>query len=90
MPGNPGQAGYYTPFMASLHRLLGGRAAVYAASHLGMDAQRLCRRGELFTLEEQIEHKKELLRGHFVGEGRPPAVVVGHSIGGWGWGRVCS
>lgn len=36
VPGNPGAASYYTPFMRSLHSRLGGRAAVLAVSNLGM------------------------------------------------------
>lgn len=45
--GNPGQAGYYTPFVHSLHSLLGGSASVLAVSHLGMDGAGLCPRGKV-------------------------------------------
>lgn len=36
IPGNPGAASFYTPFMRSLHAQLRGRAAIACASNLGM------------------------------------------------------
>ena len=36
IPGNPGAANFYTPFMQSLHASLRGRAAVACISNLGM------------------------------------------------------
>ena len=36
IPGNPGAASFYTPFMRSLHAQLRGRAAVSSVSNLGM------------------------------------------------------
>jgi hypothetical protein len=36
IPGNPGAASFYTPFMRSLHAQLRGRAAVCCVSNLGM------------------------------------------------------
>ena len=36
IPGNPGAASFYTPFMRSLHAQLRGRAAVSCVSNLGM------------------------------------------------------
>lgn len=47
------------------------------------DGQGLTPPGRVFSLEEQIQHKVALLRQHFVGAGRPPLVILGHSIGGW-------
>ncbi|EFN59441.1 hypothetical protein CHLNCDRAFT_137997 [Chlorella variabilis] len=79
--GNPGAAPFYQPFMRSLHAKLGGRTHVTAISNLGMDGQGLTPPGRVFSLEEQIQHKVALLRQHFVGAGRPPLVILGHSIG---------
>ncbi len=34
-------------------------------------------------MEEQIEHKVAFLREYMLGEGRPPVVILAHSIGAW-------
>lgn len=81
VPGNPGAAPYYEPFMFALHRQLGGRAAISCPSNLGMDCQGLAPRGRVFSLEEQVAHKQALLQERFAGPGRPPVVLLGHSIG---------
>lgn len=99
IPGNPGAAPYYTPFMRSLHARLGGKAAVATVSNVGMDSRGLAPRGTVFSLEQQIEHKVALLKEHFVAPGRPPVIILGHSIGalagvrllgnaGWGCGAA--
>ncbi|PRW58543.1 alpha beta hydrolase family [Chlorella sorokiniana] len=67
--------------MHSLHRRMCGQAGVVCVSNLGMDAQGLTPRGRVFSLEEQIQHKVHLLRERFAGPGRPPVVVLAHSIG---------
>lgn len=41
IPGNPGVAEYYEPFMHSLHQGLQGRACITCVSQLGMDGQGL-------------------------------------------------
>jgi hypothetical protein len=46
------------------------------------DGQGLTPPGRVFSLEEQIEHKLALLRERLVGPGRPPLVILAHSIGG--------
>lgn len=125
IPGNPGAAPYYTPFMRALHARLGGRAEVLAVSNLGMvrsltllpacgpaavavvrpcstlagclvtaslpclppamcglqDSLGLVRPGTLHSLEDQVAHKTALLRERLAGPGRPPLVLLGHSIG---------
>ncbi|GAB4815405.1 hypothetical protein N2152v2_002451 [Parachlorella kessleri] len=81
VPGNPGKAHYYVPFMQSLHELLSGRASVTAISQLGMDGHQLTPLGKVFSLEDQITHKADFLREQLLGHGRPPVVVVSHSIG---------
>ena len=53
------------------------------------DGLGLSPRGRVFSLEGQVEHKAALLRQHFVGQGRPPLVVMGHSIGGCWMARAC-
>ncbi|KAL4426837.1 hypothetical protein ABPG77_006623 [Micractinium sp. CCAP 211/92] len=83
VPGNPGAAPYYEPFMLALHRQLGGRAAVSCPSNLGMDCQGLTPRGRVYSLEEQVAHKQALLRERLSGPGRPPVVMLGHSIGAY-------
>ncbi len=37
---------------------------------------------QVFSLEDQITHKADFLREQLLGHGRPPVVVVSHSIGG--------
>lgn len=54
------------------------------------DGQGLTPAGRVFSLEEQIEHKAALLRERFVGAGRPPLVILGHSIGKLWLGLTCS
>ncbi|KAL4431008.1 hypothetical protein ABPG75_006264 [Micractinium tetrahymenae] len=81
VPGNPGAAPYYEPFMLALHRQLGGRCAISCPSNLGMDCRGLTPRGRVYSLEEQTAHKQALLRERYAGPGRPPVVMLGHSIG---------
>ena len=69
--------------MHAVHAQLGGRAAVYCASQLGMGtaaAAAAAAACQTFSLEEQIEHKVELLNECFSAPGRP-LVLIGHSIG---------
>ena len=47
------------------------------------DAQGLTQPGVVHSLEDQIQHKLALLREHCSAPGRPPLVLLGHSIGGW-------
>lgn len=46
VPGNPGQASYYLPVISHLHGALGGKADVFAISHMGhgigCDASKVC------------------------------------------------
>ena len=43
LPGNPGSAGYYEAYIASLHAALHGRADIHAVSHLGHASSREAR-----------------------------------------------
>ncbi|KAG2487206.1 hypothetical protein HYH03_014180 [Edaphochlamys debaryana] len=79
-PGNPGSAQYFKPFMAALYDRLGGTADVLAVTHAGHDAETE-HGGRMWSLQEQIDHKLAFLREHVLLPGRPPVVLVGHSIG---------
>ncbi|KXZ54305.1 hypothetical protein GPECTOR_5g390 [Gonium pectorale] len=79
-PGNPGSAAYFRKFMASLYEQLGGRADVLAVTHAGHDPA-TDYGGRLWDLSQQIAHKVAFLREHVLLPGRPPVVLVGHSIG---------
>ncbi|KAL6771417.1 hypothetical protein ACKKBG_A26285 [Auxenochlorella protothecoides x Auxenochlorella symbiontica] len=81
IPGNPGVAEYYEPFMHSLHQGLRGRACITCVSQLGMDGQGLT--SGVFSLSDQIQHKSDLLRQHFSQEGQPPLALLAHSIGAY-------
>ncbi|PNH01886.1 hypothetical protein TSOC_012188 [Tetrabaena socialis] len=79
IPGNPGSAALYVPFMVSLHGQLGGHAHILAASHAGHDGFSQ-HGGQVWDLAEQVAHKVALLR--YVVEWRSqPLLVVAHSIG---------
>ncbi|KAG2492005.1 hypothetical protein HYH03_009735 [Edaphochlamys debaryana] len=82
VPGNPGTAAFFRPFMSRLHAALGGRARVLALSQAGHDGGHH-HEGRVWSLAEQVAHKVAFLRGHVLGPGRPPAVLVGHSIGAY-------
>ena len=73
-----GMSGFYLPFMRALHEGLGGAASVSAVTHLGLGG---LSGGQIFGLEEQIEHKREYLEAHLLRPGSPPCAVIGHSIG---------
>ncbi|PNH00990.1 hypothetical protein TSOC_013145 [Tetrabaena socialis] len=80
IPGNPGSSVYFKPFMAALHARLGGHAEVVAVTHAGHDPE-TDTGGQLWDLSQQVGHKVAFLREHVLLPGRPPVVLVGHSIG---------
>lgn len=91
IPGNPGLGSFYTRFIEELHALFQGTADVWAVSNLGHDAENLCE-GRVWCLDTQIAHKAQLLKEHVLAPGKPPAVVLAHSIGSYmalqvRWGR---
>jgi hypothetical protein len=86
IPGNPGAARFYVDFIQHLAQLMGGRAAVAAVSNLGM-APDLNPAGQVYDLAQQVDHKVALLQQRFTGPGRPPLVILAHSIGMCGWWR---
>ncbi|GLI62525.1 hypothetical protein VaNZ11_005183 [Volvox africanus] len=79
-PGNPGSAEYFKPFMLAVHRQLQGHADVLAVTHAGHDPE-TSHGGRLWDLQQQISHKVAFLREHVLLPGRPPVLLVGHSIG---------
>ncbi|BDA41944.1 probable lipid droplet-associated hydrolase [Coccomyxa sp. Obi] len=82
IPGNPGAAAYYTPFMQRLFEAFGGGIDIYSLSQLGHDQYGL-NTGRVFNLREQIQHKVAFLKERMLLPGRPPIVILGHSIGSY-------
>ena len=82
VPGNPGSALFYLPFIEYLHDELGGKADVLVFSHLAHDLR--SKHGDmLVSLEDQIQHKVDIFKDLILTEGKPPTIVLGHSIGGY-------
>ncbi|GIL62937.1 hypothetical protein Vafri_17149 [Volvox africanus] len=66
--------------MLAVHRQLQGYADVLAVTHAGHDPEtNHC--GRVWDLQQQISHKISFLREHVLLPGRPPVLLVGHSIG---------
>lgn len=81
VPGNPGYAGFYAHFMHQLHGAFNGAADVLAVSHVGHDAEDISR-GAVWGLGCQVQHKAQLVR-ELTSPGRPPLVILAHSIGAY-------
>ena len=79
LPGNPGFARFYAPFLAALHAALGGAAAVACCSHLGHHCRAARPCGRVYGLSQQRAHAAALLRA--LPPGGPPVALVGHSLG---------
>ena len=77
-PCRAGMSGFYLPFMRALHEGLGGAATLSAITHIGLGG---LTHGQLFGLEEQVDHKRQWLEEHLLRPGSPPCALVGHSIG---------
>ena len=94
LPGNPGQAHFYVPFMNYLQHKL-PNADIWAITYLGFDGVGLTPATETFSLQDQVQHKIDViqsLREHeeyrelFVKDGGRqlvPVTLIGHSIGAW-------
>lgn len=50
--------------------------------NIGHDPHNLSER-RVWCLETQVQHKVALLKEHVMGPGKPPAVIVAHSIGAY-------
>jgi pimeloyl-ACP methyl ester carboxylesterase len=79
LPGNPGSACWYRVFMQQLFAAFNGSADVMAVSHVGHDCENISS-GAVWGLDCQVQHKVELLQ-ELTTPGRPPLVVLAHSIG---------
>lgn len=79
VPGNPGCAAFYRKFMQQLHTAFGGAADVMAVSHVGHDASNISK-GAVWGLDSQVDHKAQLLQ-QLMAPGKPPLVILAHSIG---------
>ena len=71
-------SGFYLPFMRALHEGLGGAVTLSAITHVGLGG---LTGGQIFGLEEQIEHKRRWVEEHVTRPGSPPCALIGHSIG---------
>eukprot|EP00884_Botryococcus_braunii_P008583 jgi/Botrbrau1/17726/Bobra.0166s0147.2 len=81
LPGNPGSAGFYIPFLKYIYHALDRAVDVYAVSYAGHSWYAGQLDSEVYTLEEQINHKTRFLEQHVLLPGKAPAVVLAHSIG---------
>lgn len=79
-PGNPGNANFFKPFMEELYTRLNGVVDVLAITHAGHDTETKINR-RLWNLQEQIDHKMAFMQEHILLPGKPPVVLIGHSIG---------
>jgi len=82
IPGNPGSAAFYEPFMESLYKSLGKDGlALCAISHAGHDTKhtKLLPTGSTYILEDQIQHKVDFLE-EYIGK-QTRITLIGHSVG---------
>lgn len=82
IPGNPGSGLFYIPFIKILSELMNNRADIIVVSHLAHDAISP-HKEQLFSLEDQIEHKVDVFKDIVFLENRPPVVIICHSIGSY-------
>lgn len=78
-----GSALYYDQFMRHLSHAFHGRVDVMAMSHAGHSPTVPNPSCQLWSLEEQVVHLKDFLEEHVLIPGRPPLILMGHSIGAW-------
>ncbi|CAB4287078.1 unnamed protein product [Prunus armeniaca] len=81
IPGNPGVVLFYKEFLESLYELLGGTASVTAVGHISQ-TKKSWEHGRLFSLQEQINHKMDVIRQELQNN-EVPILLVGHSIGSY-------
>lgn len=83
IPGNPGILQYYEEMLQRLHEKH-DTWEILAISHAGMsleDPNVQKTKATIFSLEEQIQHKVEVIN-QFSSENRP-LIVMGHSVGAY-------
>ncbi|CAM8959515.1 unnamed protein product [Rhodiola kirilowii] len=81
IPGNPGIVTYYKEFVESLYDMFEGRAFVTAVGHIS-HTNKDWENGQLFSIEDQIEHKVDFLK-HELANHDSTVILVGHSIGAY-------
>ncbi|XP_016652109.1 PREDICTED: lipid droplet-associated hydrolase isoform X3 [Prunus mume] len=81
IPGNPGVVLFYKEFLQSLYELLGGTASVTAVGHISQ-TKKSWEHGRLFSLQEQINHKMDVIKQELQNN-EVPILLVGHSIGSY-------
>ncbi|CAI0462809.1 unnamed protein product [Linum tenue] len=81
VPGNPGVVSFYKEFVESLYGSLGGTASITAIGHIA-HTKKNWEQGQLFSLQQQINHKVDFLSQELQ-ETKVPIVLVGHSIGAY-------
>ncbi|BFG38517.1 lipid droplet-associated hydrolase isoform X2 [Prunus yedoensis var. nudiflora] len=81
IPGNPGVVLFYKEFLESLYELLGGTASVTAVGHISQ-TKKSWEHGRLFSLQEQINHKMDVIKQELQNN-EVPILLVGHSIGSY-------
>ncbi|KAI4348910.1 hypothetical protein L6164_009574 [Bauhinia variegata] len=79
VPGNPGVISFYKEFVEFLYELLKGSASITAIGHI-CQTRKDWEHGQLFSLEEQINHKIDFIREELKNI-ETPILLVGHSIG---------
>ena len=79
VPGNPGIANLYVPFMKALYNAWSGKAEVIAFSHYchNLPTQ------ELVSLEQQLNHTIDVIQDYVLTEYGVHVIFIGHSLGSW-------
>ncbi|XP_077241331.1 alpha/beta-Hydrolases superfamily protein isoform X2 [Tasmannia lanceolata] len=81
IPGNPGVVSFYKDFVEALYDLLEGNASITAIGYISQ-TRKNWERGNLFSLQDQINHKVNFI-GQELQNKDIPIVLVGHSIGSY-------
>eukprot|EP00798_Chlamydomonas_sp_ICE-L_P020743 gene20743-27562_t len=90
VPGNPGNASFYKPFIHFLHQEFEGHAEILSISHPGHDkGPQNTPHGKLWDLKEQVQHKVDFMREYCLKPGKPPLIVAAHSIGAYMMLKAC-
>ncbi|RKP11730.1 hypothetical protein BJ684DRAFT_21690, partial [Piptocephalis cylindrospora] len=80
---NPGAPEYYVEFLNSLREKAPPNTELFAVAHLGHSNSHLSlpRTGHVFTLDDQVDHKIELVDSLSKAYPRSKLILIGHSIG---------
>lgn len=82
IPGNPGVIDFYDEFQKHLYATSGGSIPVWGVSHAGhmeLPKDLASKGGELYELEDQINHKIAFIEDHI--PANTEMILIGHSIG---------